>query len=172
MRTKFLMVALTAFFLATNALAAAPPKRLPWQVTITQIDKAGRALTDAVNITCPQSGCEQVLQLYVDLSPHQFIAAVTFVDKGAYVALQPMATDVGQVIEFEKGFKGPVFIKVRGDENDKIELLRFTLTGPAAPEADHGSTAMMSNPKSLVFHRKLYPDVILRVELVRPTAAG
>jgi len=165
------MAALTAFCLATNALAATP-QRTPWQVTITQVDKTGRALTDALNVTCPQSGCEQVLQLYVDLTPHQFIAAVTFVDKGAYVALQPMATDVGQVIEFEKGFKGPVFIKVRGDENDKIQVLRFTLTGPAAPEAGHGSTAMMSNPKSLVFHRKLYPDVILRLELVRPAAAG
>ena len=165
------MAALTTFCLATSALAATPP-RAPWQVTITQLDKTGRALTDAVNIACPQSGCEQVLQLYVDLTPHQFIAAVTFVDKGAYVALQPMATDIGQVIEFEKGFKGPVFVKVRTDENDKIELLRFTLTGPAAPEAGHNSTAMMSNPKSLVFHRKLYPDVILRLELVRPTAAG
>ena len=31
---------------------------------------------------------------------------------------------------------------------------------------------MMSNPNSLVFHRKLYPDLILRIELVRPSAAG
>jgi len=141
-------------------------------VTIIQVDKTGKALTDPVNVSCPQSGCEQALQLYVDLTPRRFISAITFVDKGAYVELQPLTPDVGQAIEFEKGYEGPVFIRVRGDENDKIELLRFTLTGPAAPEADKGATAMMSNPNSLVFHRKLEPDLILQIELVKPAAAG
>jgi hypothetical protein len=31
---------------------------------------------------------------------------------------------------------------------------------------------MMSNPGSLVFHRKLDPDLILQIELVRPAGAG
>ena len=170
-RVWILAAACTVLLFAASAPAAVP-QRPPWQVTITQVDKTGKALTDAVNVSCPPSGCEQVLPLYVDLTPRQFIAAITFVDKGAYVALQPLAREVGQVIEFEKGFKGPVFVKVRGDENDKIQLLRFTLTGPAAPEAGKGSTAMMSNPGSLVFHRKLDPDLILQIELVRPAGAG
>ena len=170
-RAWILAAACTVPLLAANASAAVtqPP---PWQVTITQVDKTGKALTDAVNVSCPPSGCEQVLPLYVDLTPRQFIAAITFVDKGAYVALQPVAREVGQVIEFEKGFKGPVFVKVRDNENDKIQLLRFTLTGAAAPEAGKGSTALMSNQRSLVFHRKLEPDLILQIELVRPAAAG
>ena len=169
--TKLIIAAALLLPLAGNAHAAAPP-RPPWQVTITQLDKTGKALTDPLNVTCPQSGCEQVMQLYVDLNPRQFIAAITFVDKGAYVALQPLTPDVGEVIQFEKGYSGPVFIPVRPDEADRIELLRFTLTGPAAPEADQGGAAMMSNQQSLVFHRKLDPDLVLRVELVRPAAAG
>jgi hypothetical protein len=159
-----------ALLLATPAIAA--PTRAAWQVTITQLDKAGKALTDPINVTCPQSGCEQVMQLYVDLTPRQFIAAITFVDRGAYLQLQPLTPDVGDIIEFQKGYKGPVFINVRQDEADKMDVLRFTLTGPAAPEADKGSTAMMSNQQSLVFHRKLDPDLVLQIELVRPAAAG
>jgi hypothetical protein len=166
--------ACTILYLLATILpaSAAPSPAAPWQVTLTQLDKSGKALTDALNVSCPQSGCEQVLPLYVDYQSHQFVAAITFVDRGAYVALQPMTRDVGQVIEFERGYKGPVFVSVRRNEHDKIALLRFTLTGPAAPEASKNSTPMMSNPQSLVFHRKLDPDLILQIELVRPAAAS
>src|SRR5579862_157196 len=112
MKTAWLLAAAcTAPLLASSARAADAP-RAPWQVTITQLDLSGKALTDALNVTCPQSGCEQVLPLYVDYQSRQFIAAITFVDKGAYVALQPLGREVGKVVEYEKGFEGPVFIKV------------------------------------------------------------
>ena len=150
-------------------LAAAPQ---PWQVTITQIDGANRALTDPVKVVCEPTGCEQPLQLFVDYKPQPFLAGITFVDRGAYVALQPMASELGQAIDFQKGFSGPVFVSVRDDENVKTETLRFTLTGPAVPETSKGNAAIMNNPQSLVFHRKLNPDLILRIELVRPSAAS
>ena len=170
MKRACAVAAICALF-AGHAVAATK-QPAPWQVTITQVDSSGKAMTDAVNISCPPSGCEKVLSLYVNFQPRQFIAAVTFVDKGAYVELQPLAKEVGQVIGFEEGYKGPVFVKVRADEKDKIQLLRFTLTGPMAPEAGNGGAAMMSNPQSLVFHRKLEPDLSLQIELVRPAAAS
>ena len=57
---RALLAAACAIPLLANAAAAAEPP--PWQVTLTQLDKTGRALTDAVNVACPQSGCEQVLR--------------------------------------------------------------------------------------------------------------
>lgn len=161
---------------SVSLLAASPPAAVtepaPWQVTITQVDSTGKRLTDPVGVACPPSGCEKVLQLFVDFKSHQFIAGITFVDKGAYVALQPMARELGQVVDFQRGFRGPVFVKVRDDENNKTDTLRFTLTGPAVPEAGKGSAPLMTNPHSLVYHRKLEPDMILRIELVRPAAAS
>jgi hypothetical protein len=150
-------------------LAAAPK---PWQVTITQIDAANRALTDPVKVECEPTGCEQALQLFVDYKAKPFLAGITFVDRGAYVALQPLASELGQAIDFQDGFRGPVFVSVREDENAKTETLRFTLTGPAVPETSKGNAVIMNNPQSLVFHRKLNPDLILRIELVRPSSAS
>jgi hypothetical protein len=172
MARAWMLAAACALSLIAATARAADAPRPPWQVTITQVDKSGKALTNPLNISCPQSGCEQVLPLYVNYQSHKFIAAITFVQNGAYVELQSLDKDVGQVIGFERGYEGPVFINVRTDEHDKIEQLQFTLTGPAAPEADKGGTAMMSNQNSLVFHRKLDPDLILQIELVRPAAAS
>ena len=152
--------------------AAAPPKTPIWRVTITQVDGSDKALTDPVKFECPASGCQQDLQLFVDYKAQPFLAGINFVDKGAYVALQPQQQDLGQAIDFQTGFRGPVFVKVREDENEKIGALRFTLTGAAVPDAAGGNAAIMNNAQSLVFHRKLVPDLILRIELVRPAAAG
>jgi len=149
-------------------LAAAPA----WQVTITQVDAHDKDLTDPVKMECPVTGCEQQLRLVVDYKEQPFLAAITFVARGAYVALQPIARELGQAIDFEKGFRGPIFVMVRADEKQKIDKLRFTLTGPAVSDAAGGNAAIMNNAQSLVFHRKLAPDVILRVALVRPAAAG
>ena len=159
------------FSVALLSLAAAPNKA-PWQVAITQMDQSNKAITDTVKVACPSSGCEQAVQLYVDFKLQPFLAGITFVDKGAYLALQPIAHDLGQAIDFQQGYRGPVFISVRPDEKDKTDILRFTLTGSAVPDSNRGSTAIMKNSDSLVFHRKLQPDLILRIELVRPSVAS
>jgi hypothetical protein len=151
---------------------AAAPKPAPWHVTITQVDGTGKALADPAKVECQPSGCQQALQLFVDYKAQPFLAGVTFVDRGAYLALQPMVHELGQAVDFQKGFRGPVFVPVRLDENAKTDTLRFTLTGPAVPDASKGNAAIMNNSESLVFHRKLAPDLILRIELVRPSAAG
>jgi hypothetical protein len=168
MRRSLRILLLTPSLILT--LAAAPK---PWQVTITQVDASNKALTDPVKVECePTTGCDQPLQLFVDYKTQPFLAGITFVDRGAYVALQPMAKDLGQAIDFQNGFRGPLFVSVREDEHAKTETLRFTLTGPAVPEANRGKAAIMNNSQSLVFHRKLTPDLILRIELVRPSAAS
>ena len=153
-------------------LAAAPPKAPTWQITITQVDATDKALTDPVKVECPAGGCQQDLRLFVDYKAQPFLAGINFVDKGAYVALQPIAPDLGQAIDFQTGFRGPVFVLVRKDENEKTDTLRFTLTGTAVADATSGNAVIMKNSESLVFHRKLVPDLILRIELVRPPAAS
>ena len=151
---------------------AATPAQPTWQVTITQVDANDKDLTDPVKVDCPTTGCQQQLRLVVDYKEQPFLAAITFVDKGAYVALQPMARELGQAIDFQKGFRGPVFVVVRPDEKQKTDRLLFTLTGPAVSDAAGGNAAIMNNAQSLVFHRKLVPDLILHVVLVRPAAAS
>ncbi len=153
-------------------LAAAPPKAPTWHVIITQVDATDTALSEPVKVECPASGCQQDLRLFVGYKAQPFLAGINFVDKGAYVALQPMASDLGQAIDFQTGFRGPVFVKVRADENERTDTLRFTLTGTAVADATGGNAAIMKNSESLVFHRKLVPDLILRIELVRPAAAS
>jgi hypothetical protein len=151
---------------------AAAPTAPNWLVTITQVDTAGKPLTDPVKVECPSGGCQQDLRLFVDYKEQSFLAGINFVDRGAYVALQPIAPDLGQAIDFQSGFRGPVFIKVRANEHEKTDKLRFTLTGAAVPDATGGNAVIMKNSESLVFHRKLVPDLILRIELVRPSAAS
>ena len=153
-------------------LAAAPPKTPVWQVTITQVDSTNKPISDPVKVECPTGGCQQDLRLFVDYKEQPFLAGINFVDRGAYVALQPMAPTLGQAIDFQSGFRGPVFVKVRADEHAKTDTLRFTLTGTAVPDASSGNAAIMKNSDSLVFHRKLTPDLILRIQLVKPAAAG
>jgi hypothetical protein len=151
---------------------AAAPKAPTWQVSITQLDATNQPINEAAKVACPTDGCQLELQLFVDYKAQPFLAGISFVDKGAYVALQPMAPALGQAIDFQKGFRGPVFVRVREDESVKTDNLRFTLTGPAVPDGGKGTAPIMNNTQSLVFHRKLTPDLILRVELVRPKAAS
>jgi hypothetical protein len=152
--------------------AAAAPAAPTWSVSITQVDGTNQPITDAAKVDCPIDGCQLELRLFVDYKAQPFLAGISFVDKGAYVALQPMAPALGQAIDFQKGFRGPVFVKIQAGEREKIDTLRFTLTGPAVPDGGKGTAPIMNNAQSLVFHRKLSPDLILRVDLIRPKAAS
>jgi hypothetical protein len=99
--------------------------------------------------------------------PRRFLLAVTIAARGAYVTLQAQDPDLGKVVEFEKGFVGPVFMATHPGTTTSVTL-RFTLTGSAVTDPDQD--LLTSNKGSLVFHRKMEPDLALRFELVPPPA--
>ena len=136
-----------------------------WSVTLTQIDKSGTVVGAPLVFDCTPSGCEQLMKLDVDGKPYGFVAAFTFVPKGAYVALQSTQPDIRKVIEFDKGFQGPIFVQMGSDQR-YTGMLRFTLVGAAVKQGEEETPQIMSNSTSLVFHRKLVPDLTLRLELV------
>lgn len=150
-------------------LAAATPAPA-WQVRLTQLDKAGTIVGEAVSFACVQTGCEQYLALDIEGKPRRFLAAITFVPKGAYIGLQSMDQGVTKVVEFDKGFAGPIFMQAR-DGADYTQMLRFTLTGPALAESEASGAQLMTNSRSMVFQRKIEPDLLLRVDLLPPAVA-
>lgn len=156
-----LLCATPAWGQASRRPKAAAPA---WSITLTQIDKSGTVVGAPIAFDCTPTGCEQLMTLDVEGQPIGFIATFSFVPKGAYVGVQSMQPEVKKVIEFEKGFQAPIFVQM-GSDHRYAGMLRFTLVGPAVKEQESESPQIMSNSTSLVFHRKLVPDLTLRLEL-------
>ncbi len=157
-------ILITSTILVTGTGHAATGSPI-WQVSITQFDKAGTLAGTPQTLTCPQSGCEQLITLDVLGKPRRFLLAVTIAARGAYVTLQAQDQDLGKVVEFEKGFVGPVFMAIHPGVATTVTL-RFTLTGSAVSDPDQDY--LTRNSRSLVFHRKMDPDLALRFELTPP----
>jgi hypothetical protein len=149
---------------AAQASRRAKQSQPAWTVTLTQIDKAGTIVGAPQSFDCTPTGCQQFIKLDVEGKPIAFVAGFTFIPKGAYVALQPMQQEVRKVIEFEKGFQGPLFVQI-GSDRRYSGTLRFILVGPAVKESEAETPQIMSNSTSLVFHRKLEPDLTLRLDM-------
>lgn len=147
-------------------LAAAGPTPA-WQVRLTQLDKAGTVVGEVLTFPCVRTGCEHYLALDIEGKPRQFLAAITFVPKGAYLGLQSVDQGVTRVVEFDKGFTGPIFLQMRS-ASDSTQILRFTLTGPALAESESTGPQLMTNSRSMVFQRKLEPDLRLKMDLLPP----
>jgi hypothetical protein len=150
------------------APGGAPKADAAWQITLTQLALNGRILNKPTEITCPPSGCDAPVSLLVGDTMRRFLAGFSFVQSGAYLSLQALEPGLGKVIGFTDGYEGPIFIGVRGAKGD--QMLRFTLSGVA----DYGPKipALMNNAQSLVFHRKMAPDLSLRVQLSRAQPKG
>lgn len=133
-------------------------------VRLTQIGDGGQALGAVQAIDCPETGCQYSMLLDVGGTPTPFTADIQFVTNGAYVSLQTRAVAVGAVVEFEKGRRGPVFLKGGGNAS-----IGQTLRNALAPAttlrrldvADDGKTLSSGN----VYTRNRSPDMVLRVEI-------
>lgn len=133
-------------------------------VRITHIGEGGKALGAVQEVACPETGCQHSMALDVGGTPIPFMADIQFVSSGAYVSLQARAVAVGAVVDFERGRRGPVFLK--GGSNASIgQTLRYALAPSATLRrldvADDGKTMAAGN----VYTRKRSPDVVLRVEI-------
>ena len=147
---------------AAPAFAAGSPL---WTVEVTQFDKSGTMAGAPISLSCPETGCQQLLTLDVSGKPHSFLLGISMTFRGAYVELQAQDREVGQVVEFEKGFVGPVFMATHPGTLTS-QTLRYTLTG--AIVTDPHDDKLMGNSRSLVFHRKVQPDLALRIDLTPP----
>ncbi|MDE2574502.1 MAG: hypothetical protein KGL55_04250, partial [Rhodospirillales bacterium] len=156
-------VMLAVVAVARPAVALAAPAPALWQVELAQLDPAGAAIGKPLVLACAASGCQSIVKLQINAKPEPFLAAITFVQRGAYLSLESLVPALGQAIGFEAGFKGPEFILLRHQHADTT--LRFTLTGAAIKPADPSLPALMPSSQSLVFHRKMAPDFVLRVRI-------
>ncbi len=170
MRALLLLAALALPQPASGQASRRPKVPLPeWSVTLTQIDKAGTVVGAPQSFDCAPTGCERFVKLDVEGKPVNFVAALSFVPKGAYVGLQSMQDEVRKVIEFERGFQAPLFVQTGADRR-YTGMLRFVLVGSAVKDSEAETPQMMSNSTSLVFHRKLVPDLTLRLDLAAKPA--
>lgn len=134
-------------------------------VRITQV--AGRdAVGDTRVISCPDTGCQQVISLVVDRVAQSFLMDIQFVRHGAYVALQSRSAAIGGVMDFRQGKPGPVFI--RGTENATTEHLLSFVTAAATSlrrleTGPDGKTLASGN----VYNRKQSPNFVLKLVIER-----
>lgn len=134
-------------------------------VRITQV--AGREVVgDTRVISCPDTGCQQVISLVVDRVAQSFLMDIQFVRHGAYVALQSRSAAIGGVMDFGQGKPGPVFI--RGTENATTEHLLSFVTAAATSlrrleTGPDGKTLASGN----VYNRKQSPDFVLKLVIER-----
>jgi hypothetical protein len=173
---RALLAALLAAALPAGPAAAQASRRPTtpapaWSVTLTQVDKSGTLVGAPQVFDCTPTGCEQLLKLDVEGKPFGFVAAFTFVPRGAYVAIQSMQPEIRKVIEFDKGFQAPIFVQWGSDQRYS-GVLRFTLVGSALAQSEAESPQIMSNATGLVFHRKLVPDLTLQLLLVPAVSPG
>jgi hypothetical protein len=87
-----------------------------------------------------------------------------------YVALQSLTPEVKGVFGFEQGYVGPVFVRLLQGRRVSASL-RYILTGPAIASSEQG-VQLMPTENSLVFHRKLQPDLALKLAMELGDAAG
>jgi hypothetical protein len=154
---------------AALAISAGPAPPA-WQVEVLQLDKTQTLVGKPNDFTCGTTGCEQNLTLEIDGKPQPFLLQISFVPTGAYVAVQPQAREIGKAIDFEKGFEGPVFVRIHNGHAQ--ETLRVTLTGAALDDPNADTPQLMQSSRSLVFHRKLEPDLTLRMALSHAKPSG
>ena len=145
----------------------APAGRQGWDVSLFQLDRLGTLIGNPITFPCTPTGCERIIKLDVAGKEFSFLIALTFIPRGGYFALQSLDQDINKVVEFERGFVGPLFLQVR-DKNRFNAVLRFNLAGPAMKESDTTTTQLMDNQHSRVFQRRMTPDLILRVALAPP----
>jgi hypothetical protein len=142
-----------------------------WQIRIIQIDNAGTMVGLPQGLSCPRDGCQTPINLDVEGKARRFIAIITFVKAGAYLGLQATAPALGKVIDFDKGFEGPIFIPLFGPGRDSASL-NFILTGLAVSDSNQDAPLLMHDSQSLVFHRKMQPDLTLKIDFTPPRASS
>ncbi len=152
-----------AILLAAPLLAAAPAPA-PWRMTLQQVGPAGGAVGTPVTIACPSAGCEGTFRLVIGKAAHAFHIQVIFVAAGAYLTLMQRSPGIRAVMDFNTGYKGPIFVPLRRPTLN-TRVVKLLVAGAHHP----GDPVLASGP---VFNAKLRPDAYLRVVFQRARANG
>ncbi|MBN8890946.1 MAG: hypothetical protein BGP12_20410 [Rhodospirillales bacterium 70-18] len=136
-------------------------------VKIIQLGPAEQPMGDPVEVACPASGCQALLPLTVDSLPERFLLSIQFVSAGTYVTLQPRSIGTAEILDFEKGRKGAIFLPAQGRSRQQVTL-NFIIVRDASVRALEGHTNGQTLASGNVFNRKRQPDVVLRLELAPP----
>ncbi len=145
-------------------LLAATPAPAPWSMTLQQVGPAGGAVGTPVTIACPSAGCEGTFRLVIGKATHAFHIQVTFVAAGAYLTLMQRSPGIRAVMDFDTGYKGPIFVPLRRPTLN-TQVVKLLVAGARHP----GDPVLASGP---VFNAKLRPDAYLRVVFQRAKANG
>ncbi len=139
-------------------------------VRITQLE--GRDIIGEPRmISCPLTGCQQVISLVVDNAVQNFQLELQFVGHGTYVALQSRSAAIAQVVDFRQGKAGPVFFRGTPDTSSQGTLSFVAVPATSLRRLDawvdgrpvDGRTVASGN----VYNRKQSPDIVLRVLVER-----
>jgi hypothetical protein len=136
-------------------------------VQITQIGPAEQPLGDPTQVACPASGCQTILQLAVDSRPEPFLLSVQFVARGAYVTLVPRSIGTAEVLDFDQGRKGAIFLPLRTPGRHVVRM-EFVVVRSASVRALEPHVKGQVLASGNVFNRKRRPDLVLRIEFAPP----
>lgn len=152
---------LAALLLAAAPLYAAVPPP-PWIMTLQQVGPDGGAVGVPTSITCPSAGCEGTFRLIIGEATHTFHIQVTLVATGAYLTLVQRSPGIRAVMNFDTGYKGPIFVPLR-HLNLNTQRVKLLVAGAHHP----GDPMLASGP---VFNTRLRPDAYLQVVFQRAKA--
>jgi hypothetical protein len=143
-----------------------PAARVMRRITVVQLDHEGAPLGVGLTLTCPATGCQDVVTLVVEGRPEQFTEAVTFVANGTYFALEPRSLGTARIVEHRAGRAGPAFIGTRAGAMATRDL-RYVVSRDATVRSVNRAPEAKSTPNTLsdgnVFTRKIESDVTVRV---------
>lgn len=139
-------------------------------VRITQLD--GRDIVGEPRVlSCPLTGCHQVISLLVDNAVQNFQLELQFVGHGTYVALQSRSAAIAQVVEFRQGKAGPVFFRGTPDTSSQATLSFVAVPATSLRRLDAGVDGRPVDGRTVasgnVYNRKQAPDIVLRVLVER-----
>ncbi|HEY0418978.1 MAG TPA: hypothetical protein VGC80_05620 [Acetobacteraceae bacterium] len=136
-------------------------------VTITQENAEGGAIGKPLELRCTETGCQGAMELLVEGRAERFTVGILFVDRGAYVTVEPVSLGNAQVVEFQAAHAGPAFILLRG--RDRVaRLMRYVVLRDASARSVARSGDGNTLAEGNVFGRKLEPDLLLQVDFARP----
>ncbi len=138
------------------------PENAQWHVTLVQVDAAGAKLGDPVAVDCPTSGCQQPLTLRVGKVEIPTMASVQFVERGAYLTLQPQSLAAARIMDFDQGRPAPIFLLLR-DRSRSTQTVRLIVGQDASLRRLQQGENPDSYAAGAVFNRKLTPDAVLKV---------
>jgi hypothetical protein len=135
-----------ALLLATLLCAGATQDQTT--LIIQQTDDDGRTLGSPQMITCAAAPCEARWQVQLASGPASLTASIQHVQSGVYLVLRA-PPDLGNVVGFDAGYAGPVFLPFRDDTTAHARL-----------------TLILTGPDNQTFHRKITPDLVLDVRVL------